>query len=77
MWSLMPILKIDYIAPDGARIVVDWDNMGIGYSIFIPCLESEQALKQVKVVTYRKGFEIVSKQEVHDSKIGLRIWRIA
>ena len=56
MWSLMPILKIDDIAPDGARIVIDWDNMGIGYSIFIPCLESEQALKQVKVVTDRKGF---------------------
>jgi len=37
-------LKSSDISPDGVRIVIDWDAFVVGTSVFIPCVNTRQAL---------------------------------
>ena len=30
------VLKVDDLNPDGLRITVDWEDMSVGASIFVP-----------------------------------------
>ena len=34
------VLKKDDLNPDGVRIIVKWDDMVAGSSVFIPCILS-------------------------------------
>lgn len=69
------MLKILDLDPDGVRVVVDWENMVIGASIFVPCINTEKALTQVKGVAKIKDWEIVTRVVIEDNKLGLRVWR--
>ena len=40
------VLKIDDLNPDGVRVVVKWDNLVVGSSMFIPCVNTEEAMRQ-------------------------------
>lgn len=71
----MPILKIDDIAPDGVKITLDWDKFVVGSSMFIPCIDNEEAAKQVKRICKEKGFKITCKVVIYNEKLGLRIDR--
>ena len=71
----MPVLKIDDIAPDGVRIVIDWDAFELGASMFIPCVDTEEALKQLRKIASRKGIKFNHKAMIVNEKWGLRIWR--
>ena len=70
------VLKIDDLNPDGVRIVVNWDNMVINASIFVPCVDTDKAIKQVKNIALIKGWEIVTRVTVENNKFGLRVWRM-
>jgi hypothetical protein len=48
----------------------------VGSSFFIPCLEQETALAQIKRTTKRLRYKIKSQTVVEKGIIGLRIWRI-
>ena len=42
------VLKISDLNPDGVRIIVAWDELVIGASVFIPCINTEEAIiKQI------------------------------
>ena len=69
------VLKKDDLNPDGVRIVVNWDDMAVGSSIFIPCLNTEKAMRQVNKVVAEKGWDIKYRVRIEDNKLGLRIWR--
>lgn len=69
------VLKKHDLNPDGVRIVVDWDGMGVGSSIFIPCINTEKAMRQVKKVIAEKGWDVKYRVRIEDNKLGLRIWR--
>ena len=71
----MPILKIDEIAPDGVRIVLQWEKFVVGSSMFVPCINTEEAIKQVKRICKEKGFTITCKVVIYNDKFGLRITR--
>lgn len=71
----MPILKIDEIAPDGVKITLDWGNFVAGSSMFVPCINTEEATKQVKRICKEKGFEVTCKSVIYNEKFGLRITR--
>lgn len=58
------------------RYEVKWRNFKKGMSIFIPCLDGEQALKDINVVFKRLKIKIVSKIVLVDGIRGLRIWRM-
>ena len=70
------VLKTDNLSPDGVRVVVNWGGMVVSASIFIPCVNTEKALKQVKDIALLKGWEIVTRVTIEDYKLGLRVWRM-
>ena len=39
------VLKVDDLNPDGLRITVDWEDMSVGASIFVPCVNEEASEK--------------------------------
>jgi hypothetical protein len=60
----------------GLDFRVNWRNFVIGSSFFIPCLDTDEALSQVKRTVRRLGFTIKHQVVVEKGLIGLRVWRI-
>ena len=54
----MKILRTYEIAPDGVRIEINWDNMNIGTSIFVPCINTEAATQEVAKICAEKGWQL-------------------
>ena len=46
----MAILKKHDLNPDGVRIVVNWDDMVVGSSVFILSINVQEALSQIRDV---------------------------
>tara|TARA_R110001592_G_scaffold210452_1_gene461955 strand:+ start:5637 stop:5864 length:228 start_codon:yes stop_codon:yes gene_type:complete len=69
------VLKIDDLNPDGLRITVDWGAMDIGYSVFIPCVNTEKAKDQIKNVAKMKYWTVETRVVEENGKLGLRTWR--
>lgn len=60
----------------GLSFRVNWKNFVVGASFFIPCLDTEGALAQVKRTTKRLGYKIKTQIVVEKGIHGLRVWRI-
>lgn len=69
------IFKKNDLNPDGVRITISWGTMSVGTSIFVPCLNTEKASRQIKAITNEKGWQIKQKVRIEDGKLGLRVWR--
>ena len=70
-----PVLKTDDLNPDGVRIVVNWDNMAVGTSVFIPCINTEEAMRQSAKILVSKDYKTEARVVVENEKLGIRIWR--
>ena len=73
----MAILKKYDLNPDGVRIIVNWDSMVAGSSVFILSVNTQEALSQIKSVMNDKGWEYQMQIRVEDEKLGVRVWRLA
>ncbi|OUV41178.1 MAG: hypothetical protein CBC71_05770 [Rhodobacteraceae bacterium TMED111] len=62
--------------PDGVRIVVNWDNMVTSSSVFVPCVDAQEAIRQIKNIVKTKGWDVETHVRVENNKLGVRIWRI-
>ena len=71
----MAVIPIDGLDPDGVHIVVLWDDMRVGQSVFIPCINSTACLRQVRAVFGRRGWEMTTRIGAEGSIWGVRIWR--
>jgi hypothetical protein len=60
----------------GLSFRVNWKNFVVGSSFFIPCLDTKEALAQVKRTTKRLGYRIKTQTVVEKGIRGLRVWRI-
>jgi len=69
------IPRTDDLHPDGIRVTVDWDKMVVGASIFVPCINTEEAKKQVAKIAKTKGWETKVFIRIEDGRFGVRIWR--
>jgi len=49
--------------------------MKIGFSVFVPCVNTEEAIKQASKVFKQKGWEFTSSCCIEDGKWGVRFWR--
>ena len=72
----MTILKKYDLNPDGVRIIVNWDNMVTGSSVFILSVNVQEALSQIKKVMNDKGWEYQMQIRVEDERLGVRVWRL-
>lgn len=72
----LAVLRTYDLSPDGVRVAVDWSQMLAGTSIFIPCINTNEAKKQVKQITVKKGWSIETRVRVEESRLGVRVWRV-
>ena len=72
----MTILKTYDLSPDGTRIIVNWESMVIGSSVFILSVNTQEALTQIKNIMNAKGWEYQMQIRVEDEKLGVRVWRL-
>ena len=72
----MTILKTYDLSPDGTRIIVNWESMVIGSSVFILSVNTQEALTQIKNIMNAKGWEYQMQIRVEDDKLGVRVWRL-
>jgi len=71
----MTVLRNYDLSPDGVRIVVEWGAMQVGTSIFVPCIDTEKAKKQIKYVFTQKKWQFLAEVRIETGCLGLRIWR--
>jgi|TARA_R110002012_G_scaffold321589_1_gene549997 phosphoribosylamine-glycine ligase len=69
------ILKLDDINPDGVKVVINWDNMEVGGSVFVLCINTEKAVRQIKKIMTRRKWKSEVRVVVEDGKLGVRVWR--
>jgi hypothetical protein len=72
----MAVLKKYDLNPDGVRIIVNWDDMVTGSSVFILSVNVQEALSQIKKVMNEKGWKYQMQIRVEDEKLGVRVWRL-
>ena len=73
----MSVVKLDDLNPDGVHIVVKWEDMVVGSSVFIPCINTDKAIQQLKTICFnRKGWDIRAKGVIENPHVGVRVWRI-
>ena len=70
------MLKLHDLNPDGVRIIVDWDSMKTGMSVFILCVNTEKAVKQIKNIMQSKKWKVETRVVIEVGKLGVRIWRV-
>ncbi len=68
-------LKLDDLNPDGLRITVNWEDMSVAASIFIPCVNTEKAKEQINKLAKRKEWAFETQVCIEAGKLGLRAWR--
>jgi len=69
------VMRLDDLNPDGLRVTINWENMDVSSSFFLPCINTEKGTKQLKSVAKMKGWEFEVQICVESKKLGLRVWR--
>lgn len=60
----------------GIDFRINWAKFRVGASFFIPCLDTEEALTQIKRTTRRLHYRIKSRVVIEEGIYGLRVWRV-
>lgn len=60
----------------GISFEIDWAKFKPGRTFFIPCLDLEEAKKEVKLVAKRLRYSVEMKGVVENGVKGLRVWRL-
>jgi|TARA_R110000803_G_scaffold30300_1_gene68405 hypothetical protein len=68
-------LKVDDLNPDGVKVVVDWDHMVVGASVFLPCIDTEKTKQQIAKIAELKAWQVEMRVRIEDEMFGVRIWR--
>lgn len=69
------IQKLDDFNPDGIKIVVAWEHMVVGASVFIPCVNTLRATSQANKIAELKLWRFVIRTRIENQTFGVRIWR--
>ena len=68
-------IRFDDLAPDGVRIVVRWDKFPVGASVFIPCVNTLELVRQLHQITSQWEWVVHYRPGIEDGRWGVRIWR--
>jgi len=69
-------LKVDDLDPDKVKVTVSWEDMVIGASVFIPCINTEKAKQQMEKIAKDKSWQVAVRVCIENEMFGVRIWRI-
>jgi hypothetical protein len=59
----------------GLPIKIEWDQLEVKGSFFVPCLDSAPVAAFIKSEGARRGYKMICKQVVEKGRYGLRAWR--
>jgi len=68
-------LKTDDINPDTVKIIIQWDKMVVGASVFVPCVDTEKAKQQLEKVAELKSWQVATRVRIESKIFGVRMWR--
>jgi len=68
-------LKTDDINPDIVKIIIQWDKMVVGASVFVPCVDTEKAKQQLEKVAELKSWQVATRVRIESKIFGVRMWR--
>ena len=71
----MKVLKTYDLSPDGVMIEVNWEGMAIGSSIFVPCINTDGAVKQVNKIFSDRHWGLEHRLRIEGGNLGVRFWR--
>jgi hypothetical protein len=54
---------------------VDWAKFRVGASVFIPCINTIEALLQVRQLAMANNWTVQHKVHIEKGKWGIRFWR--
>ena len=74
---LPPRWHEDVVRPDGIPVMVEWDVLEVGTSVFIPALNHTRLKAQIEAVAARKGMKLYGVPRIEGKKYGMRFWRMA
>lgn len=70
-------IKLTDLHPDDVRIVIAWDSWQVGMSVFVPCLNTNSAVKHATAVAALKGHTVSCRVRIESQLLGVRIWRVS
>jgi hypothetical protein len=70
------VLRVNDIDPDGVRIVIRWDELVPSSSIFVPCINTEEARHQLRRIAEKLGYKTQSRAVIENGRLGVRLWRL-
>jgi hypothetical protein len=70
------VVRTHDLNPDGVRIVLNWDKFGPGTSMFVPCINTTDAIAQLHKISRRLGYRVMVKVVIEYTRLGVRIWRM-
>ena len=65
------------LGPDGVELVVDWNAMKQGMSVFVPCLDIQQCLNEFNHIADRLNWTYEYAVRIEAGKMGVRFWRLS
>ena len=68
-------MKTDDLNPDKVKVIVDWDKMVVGASVFVPCVDTDKAKQQIKKIAEVKEWAVEVRVRIENDMFGVRIWR--
>jgi len=57
-------------------VVVEWDMLDVGTSVFIPAVNLNKLAAQVRDITQRKQMIVKGFPRIEAGKYGMRFWRM-
>lgn len=55
---------------------INWRKFRRGASFFVPCLDTEAAVREIKRITKRLKYDVLTKVVIEDNVRGVRTWRL-
>jgi len=63
------------LAPDGVPIKINFDKFVVGGSVFIPCMNTTKAKRELVKLGYTKLMRFDISVVIENGKYGIRAWR--
>jgi hypothetical protein len=61
----------------GLRLQLAWQELHVGFSFFIPCLDTESMLRVIYSEAERRDYRLIHEERIENGMLGCRFWRIA
>jgi hypothetical protein len=60
----------------GLAYQINWKAFKRGTSFFLPCLDTAEAMEEVKSITTRLRYDVVIRDVIEEGVRGVRTWRV-